>query len=655
MGILAASLYAVLDLKDNLSAGLKNAAGALSGFGKKLGDVGGGLQELGGKMAIISAPIAAGLGLAAKSAIDFQETMTNTAAVLGATPAEIKNLSAEVLKLGGSAREGPQAVAAAFYDIVGGVSDASSRMSILEAAIATSEAGAASLAGTTKALISVMNSYSFSAEKAGFASDVLTRTVGMGVGTMDEFAAALPTVAGLANSVGISFDDLGGMMAYITTKGFGASEAATQLRAMMTALLNPNEKMKAALKKLGYESGQAAIQQKGLVGVFKEMKAAGFENDLAGIVGSTEALSGVITLTNASATGFLGDFKAGVDGATKSAQEIQLGSFAAQFDLLKSAVSEAGITIGSALLPVLMDVMTQVRPVVESIAEWIRNNPGLVSGIVQIAGAVAVASPIVSGLGTVLKVVGAALSPIGLLLLVIGGLLKFASDRFGGLENVLKIATTAAEQLVKLGLYVITDTLNKAAVAAGQLVAIVGVLLTPVINWVKEAFNKAGQAVQGVVEFFGQLWAKAQEVATAISTTLQPVIQNITSFFDNLKKSVDDVIAAVQFFLGMEKPTYGDAGDPRDPTKKWLPGQAKARGGPVSGGAPYLVGEQGPELFVPSGNGLIVPAGQTRDVMQGRGGGMGGGGVLKATIVLKANGFEEHIYQTVAYALEGSA
>lgn len=35
----------------------------------------------------------------------------------------------------------------------------------------------------------------------------------------------------------------------------------------------------------------------------------------------------------------------------------------------------------------------------------------------------------------------------------------------------------------------------------------------------------------------------------------------------------------------------------------------RALGGPVAGGAPYLVGERGPELFVPSGNGSILPSG----------------------------------------------
>jgi phage-related minor tail protein len=38
--------------------------------------------------------------------------------------------------------------------------------------------------------------------------------------------------------------------------------------------------------------------------------------------------------------------------------------------------------------------------------------------------------------------------------------------------------------------------------------------------------------------------------------------------------------------------------------------QARAMGGPVSAGSPYLVGERGPELFMPSGSGTIIPNNQ---------------------------------------------
>ena len=38
--------------------------------------------------------------------------------------------------------------------------------------------------------------------------------------------------------------------------------------------------------------------------------------------------------------------------------------------------------------------------------------------------------------------------------------------------------------------------------------------------------------------------------------------------------------------------------------------QARAMGGPVSAGSPYIVGERGPELFMPSGSGTIIPNNQ---------------------------------------------
>jgi hypothetical protein len=53
----------------------------------------------------------------------------------------------------------------------------------------------------------------------------------------------------------------------------------------------------------------------------------------------------------------------------------------------------------------------------------------------------------------------------------------------------------------------------------------------------------------------------------------------------------------------------------------------KATGGPVDAGTPYIVGEKGPELFVPSGYGRIMDAFSTnKTLLSNAGGSMGGGG-----------------------------
>ena len=347
MATQVASLFGLLQIDDT------DWQRKLQGANRGIGDLGTRLQNLGRNITIATAPLAAGLGASVVAAGNFESSMTNAAAVLGLSADEMAALNAQVLRIGRASRQGPQAAAEAFYDIVGGVADASTHMAILEAAIGTAEAGNADLGGTTNALIAVMNSYGFSAEDAAYVSDVLTRTVGVGVGTMDEFGGALGMTAGLASSLGISFDDLGAMMGFITTQGMSASEAGTQLTAMMTSLLNPNERMKAALSELGVESGTAAIQMYGLDGVFRELsgRSGTFQSEMAGALGSVEALRGVTALGNNSAVAALAAFEDGLAGAMEAARRIQMQSAAAQFDLLKSQMSGLSITIGTKILP----------------------------------------------------------------------------------------------------------------------------------------------------------------------------------------------------------------------------------------------------------------------------------------------------------------
>jgi Phage-related minor tail protein len=59
---------------------------------------------------------------------------------------------------------------------------------------------------------------------------------------------------------------------------------------------------------------------------------------------------------------------------------------------------------------------------------------------------------------------------------------------------------------------------------------------------------------------------------------------------------------------------------------------ARARGGPVLGGMPYLVGERGPEIFVPSGSGRIETNGALQRLASQGGGGSRAGHQFNVTI-----------------------
>jgi len=63
----------------------------------------------------------------------------------------------------------------------------------------------------------------------------------------------------------------------------------------------------------------------------------------------------------------------------------------------------------------------------------------------------------------------------------------------------------------------------------------------------------------------------------------------------------------------------------------------RATGGPVSGGSPYVVGERGPELFVPAVSGSIVPNNAVGSFMSGRTNGGGSGmSVLRGQDIILA-------------------
>lgn len=66
----------------------------------------------------------------------------------------------------------------------------------------------------------------------------------------------------------------------------------------------------------------------------------------------------------------------------------------------------------------------------------------------------------------------------------------------------------------------------------------------------------------------------------------------------------------------------------------------RATGGPVSGGTPYLVGERGPELMVPAGNGTVVPNNA-----------LGGGGVTVVQNINVTTGVQQTVRAEIANLL----
>jgi TP901 family phage tail tape measure protein len=291
-----------------------------------------------------------------KLAGTFESSLKNIQAITGNTNEEMAVLNRQLLEIGKNAVAGPQGVVDAMNDIAGGVDNAESHLGILNGAILLAEAGQADLGAAANGLVSIMNAYSLASGDAASAtvnaisvSDVLTQTVGQGVGSMEAFIRAFSQVSGLSASVGVGFDEVGSALAFITTQGPSASEAATQLKAAETALLNPNKTLAEALQSIGIASGSAMLAQYGLVESLNIINHAvgGSQDAMAKALGSTEALNGATALLGSGYTDFAAKFGAALESSvTAEAVAIQNQSYESKLARMEAATQVLQLQIG---------------------------------------------------------------------------------------------------------------------------------------------------------------------------------------------------------------------------------------------------------------------------------------------------------------------
>jgi hypothetical protein len=160
------------------------------------------------------------------------------------------------------------------------------------------------------------------------------------------------------------------------------------------------------------------------------------------------------------------------------------------------------------------------------------------------------------------------------------------------------------------GLTALWDYLNK------YIIPIFKVTLTPVIQGVKNIFGAIGDLVSDNTGFFKLLGVGitaflvlAKPVATFIGGTFKIAFSGIALLIDGISLAMKGLVAAVNLVIsGLNLLISGYNIVNNITGGKDLPKIPKlAKGGAVEANKPYIVGEMGAELFVPSSGGRIVP------------------------------------------------
>lgn len=143
-----------------------------------------------------------------------------------------------------------------------------------------------------------IKAFGLETEDADRVAGSFLRTIDEGRIVASDLANSFGRVAAQGADLGLSLDEVNSAIALITQRAIEPSEALTQLRGIMNALIKPSEGMSEALARLGFSSGQAAVQTLGLTGLLQEISnlAQGNQDVLGQLFPNVRGLTGAIIL-----------------------------------------------------------------------------------------------------------------------------------------------------------------------------------------------------------------------------------------------------------------------------------------------------------------------------------------------------------------------
>jgi TP901 family phage tail tape measure protein len=349
--------------------------------------------------------------------------------------------------------------------------------------------------------------------------------------------------------------------------------------------------------------------------------------------------------------------KASYVGSSLKEYEARARTTANSMQLFRNQISAVGIAIGAALLPALNSIMATLGPIIGKISEFASANPRLTATIVALSAGLIGLRVAAIGFGYVgTMMVGALLSISSVVTSLIPGLAALrVAFMFTGVGAVLTGIAAAGTFIYNnwSGLVAFFQGLGSTIApaiavfrpmyeAVAPLVTAVGEIGTAIWNLLgpinaTEAEWRAwgegiGQSIASWVTYLDQLPEQvrqkvafaAQVVAAAHVRFYEAGVEMINGLWNGLKAGFNNVLswassAGSQIASRLSSAASGVWGSIKGAASSAYstvtgggsspaPSGRRARGGPVSRGGSYLVGEHRPEIFTPNRSGAIAPS-----------------------------------------------
>ena len=535
----------------------------------------------------VTVPIV-GIGIAAaKVGGDFEAQMSRVKAISGATGSSFEELRQQAIDLGAKTAFSAKESAAGMENLASAGFNAKEIMEAMPGLLDLAAVSGGDVALASENAATALRGFNLDASQSGHVANVFAKAAADTNAEVGDMGEAMKYIAPVANSMGLSIEEVSAAIGIMSDAGIKGSQAGTSLRGALSRLAKPTDAMQAKMDELGlsfYDSEGKMKPLKDQIGMlkdaFKGLTPEQQQNALVTLYGQ-ESLSGMLALIDKGPDklGKLTDSLKNSDGAADKMARTMQDNMNSSLEQMMGALESAAIVIQKVMAPAVRKIADAVSGMVDMFV----SAPEPVQKMIVVIGL------IVAAIGPLLVIFGQAVVTIqrvkvgfmalqaGLALMetslaavilpvlgivaaiaaviVIGVLVYKNWDKivaFGkkAWANITKFVSDAAKAIKeKWGDITqwFSDTWNNIKNGAKG-------LWDGTIQGAKDAVDSVKNAWNGIKEWFANLWkgtiSGLSSAWDSVTTTLAPFVETIKTIFQPILDFFSGLWGQVQTIFG---------------------------------------------------------------------------------------------------------
>ncbi len=634
----------------------------ISVTGTKFQEAGGKIEGVGKSLLPVTAAIT-GIGTAGiKVASDFEKAMSGVQAITGATGEDFETLREKAIELGATTSFSAGEVAEAMTEMAKAGWTTTQIIEGMAGVLDATAASGESLGTVSTIVADAITGFGLTAKDSARVADLMTQAANSGTIGVSDLGESYKYVAPLAQSMGLSIEDVTTALSAMSMAGIKGSQAGTSLRTVLANMAKPSKTVATAMEELGLSITNSDGSFKSLDQIVTIMRTefSGLTEDqqayYATALAGKEGMSGLISLLNLTQEEYdvLSASMSNCSGIAGETASVMQDNLQSKVEQLGGSLESLAIKLSEYVIPYLTGLVEKITAAVEAFTNL---SPGVQKAILVITGIVAVVGPLLIVVGKVISAVGTIMTIIPKLAGVINVVkTAFAALNATMLANPIVLIIAAIAALVAAFIYLwntneefrqfwidLWENIKEVAIAAW--------------NGIKEFLTAAWQAISstaqsiwnGIKDFFSGIWEGIKDTANGILETIKNgfnkavsfitglassaytwgsdiisgIVDGIESCIDKVKNAVTNVAETIRSFLHFSIPDEGPLTD----YESWMPdfmsglvkGIEKSRGmiaKAVNGVASEMVIHPRMEALEIAGAGS-VPMGSSSEIVSG--------------------------------------